>query len=206
MRAWAVVESGAPLAGDGTADPGAERHRGAARGDPFRRLPFRPAYLGRRLRPWRRRKLRLERSRRDLPLAMGHEIVGRVAKLGPDATGREGRRPPHRLPLGRLRRLRQVPGGGGQHVPHRAQPRHFPERRLRDPCLAPHSRHLVDPGALDPALAATYACSGITVFSAIKKLMPLEPTSRSCWSAPVGWGECDRRAEGDGARASSRST
>ena len=28
---------------------------------------------------------------------------------------------------------------------------------------------------LDPAVAATYACSGITVYSAIKKVMPLTP-------------------------------
>jgi alcohol dehydrogenase/propanol-preferring alcohol dehydrogenase len=41
--------------------------------------------------------------------------------------------------------------------------------------VAPHPRHLVDPGSIDPALAATYACSGITVFSAIKKCMPLAP-------------------------------
>lgn len=41
--------------------------------------------------------------------------------------------------------------------------------------LAPEPRHLVDPGDLDPALAATYACSGITVFSAIGKVMPLAP-------------------------------
>jgi len=39
--------------------------------------------------------------------------------------------------------------------------------------VAPHPRHLVDPGTLDPAVAATYACSGITVYSAIKKAMPL---------------------------------
>ncbi len=42
--------------------------------------------------------------------------------------------------------------------------------------IAPHPRHLVDPGSLDPAVAATYACSGITVYSAIKKAMPLKPT------------------------------
>ena len=36
--------------------------------------------------------------------------------------------------------------------------------------VAPHPRHLVDPGTLDPAVAATYACSGITVYSAIKTL------------------------------------
>ena len=41
--------------------------------------------------------------------------------------------------------------------------------------LAMQPRHLVDPGAIDPALAATYACSGITVYSAIKKIMPLPP-------------------------------
>jgi alcohol dehydrogenase, propanol-preferring len=41
--------------------------------------------------------------------------------------------------------------------------------------IAPHPRHLVDPGALDPAVAATYACSGITVYSAIRKIMPIAP-------------------------------
>ena len=41
--------------------------------------------------------------------------------------------------------------------------------------IAPHPRHLIDPGTVDPAVAATYACSGITVYSAIKKVMPLPP-------------------------------
>ena len=39
--------------------------------------------------------------------------------------------------------------------------------------LATHWKHLVPIEGLDPALAATYACSGVTVFSAIRKLMPL---------------------------------
>jgi len=39
--------------------------------------------------------------------------------------------------------------------------------------VAPHPRHLVDPGTIDPSVAATYACSGITVYSAIKKVMPI---------------------------------
>jgi len=112
-----------------------------------------------------------------LPLAMGHEIVGRVAKLGPDAKG---------VKVGDIRIVfpwlgcgtcetclneddnmcavanRSLGvyqnGGYGSHV------------------VAPHPRHLVDLGTLDPAVAATYACSGITVFSAIKKAMPLSPT------------------------------
>jgi alcohol dehydrogenase/propanol-preferring alcohol dehydrogenase len=110
-----------------------------------------------------------------LPLAMGHEIVGRVAKLGPDATG---------VKVGDLRivfpwvgcgeceqclneddnmclKARSLGvyqnGGYGTHV------------------VAPHPRHLVDPGTLDPAVAATYACSGITVYSAINKVMPISP-------------------------------
>jgi alcohol dehydrogenase/propanol-preferring alcohol dehydrogenase len=41
--------------------------------------------------------------------------------------------------------------------------------------IAPHPRHLIDPGKVDPAVAATYACSGITVYSAIKKVMPISP-------------------------------
>jgi propanol-preferring alcohol dehydrogenase len=108
-----------------------------------------------------------------LPLAMGHEIVGRVVKLGPDATG---------VKVGDIRIVfpwvgcgtcKQClaeednmcltskalgvyqNGGYGTHV------------------VAPHPRHLVDPGTLNPAVAATYACSGITVYSAIKKVMPL---------------------------------
>jgi propanol-preferring alcohol dehydrogenase len=38
--------------------------------------------------------------------------------------------------------------------------------------IAPHPRHLIDADGLDPAVAATYACSGLTVYSAIQKLMP----------------------------------
>ena len=120
-----------------------------------------------------------------LPLAMGHEIVGRVAKLGPDATG---------VSVGDVRIV--FPWVGCGHC----------ERCLAEEdnmCLqgrslgvyqnggyathvvAPAPRHLVDPGVIDPALAATYACSGITVFSAIKKVMPLAPME---WVVLVGAG------------------
>jgi alcohol dehydrogenase/propanol-preferring alcohol dehydrogenase len=113
-----------------------------------------------------------------LPLAMGHEIVGRVVKLGPEATGvKVGG-----VKVGDIRIVypwvgcgkcaqclsdndnmclnsRSLGvyqnGGYGTHV------------------VAPHPRHLVDLGTLDPAIAATYACSGITVYSAIRKVLPL---------------------------------
>jgi alcohol dehydrogenase/propanol-preferring alcohol dehydrogenase len=41
--------------------------------------------------------------------------------------------------------------------------------------VAPHPRYLVDPGTVDPAVAATYACSGITVYGAARKVLPLPP-------------------------------
>ena len=109
-----------------------------------------------------------------LPLAMGHEIVGRVVKLGPDASGVKvgdirivfpwvgcGKckkclaEEDNMCAVGRSLGVYQN-GGYGTHV------------------IAAHAGHLVDPGTLDPAVAATYACSGITVFAAIKKVMPME--------------------------------
>jgi alcohol dehydrogenase/propanol-preferring alcohol dehydrogenase len=107
---------------------------------------------------------------------MGHEIVGRVAKLGPDATG---------VKVGDLRIV--FPWlGCGECEKCLAEEDNMCSKAARSlgvfanggygtHVIAPHPRHLVDPGSLDPALAATYACSGITVYSAIKKAMPLKP-------------------------------
>ncbi|HSU04505.1 MAG TPA: alcohol dehydrogenase, partial [Acetobacteraceae bacterium] len=108
-----------------------------------------------------------------LPLAMGHEIVGRVVKLGPDATG---------VKPGDLRIV--FPWVGcGTCAACRAEednmcltPRShgvYQHGGYATHVIAPHPRHLIDPGTLDPAVAATYACSGITVYSAIRKLMPI---------------------------------
>jgi alcohol dehydrogenase/propanol-preferring alcohol dehydrogenase len=112
-----------------------------------------------------------------LPLAMGHEIVGRVVKWGPDAEG-------HGLAVGQTRIV--FPWVGcGTCARCRAEEDNmclqgkalgvFQNGGYATHVVAPEPRHLVDPGDLDPALAATYACSGITVFSAIGKVMPMEP-------------------------------
>lgn len=112
-----------------------------------------------------------------LPLVPGHEVVGRIVAWGPEADS-EG------LAVGDLRlvfpwvgcgeckRCRAdeqnlcltmrpmglaVDGGYGSHV------------IVSDP------KYLLDIDGLDPAVAATYACSGVTVFGAIRKLMPLDP-------------------------------
>jgi propanol-preferring alcohol dehydrogenase len=110
-----------------------------------------------------------------LPLAMGHEIVGRVVKLGPDAQG---------VAVGDIRIVFPWVGCGhcaaclaeddnmclaGKSLGV------FQNGGYGTHVVAPHPRHLVDPGTLDPAVAATYACSGITVYSAINKVMPMPP-------------------------------
>lgn len=109
----------------------------------------------------------------SLPIAMGHEIIGRVVKLGPDATG---------VKVGDIRIVFPWVGCGTCAACQADEDNMclnnkslgvYQHGGYATHVVAPHPRHLVDPGNLDPAVAATYACSGITVFSAIKKVMPL---------------------------------
>ena len=108
-----------------------------------------------------------------LPIAMGHEIVGRVVKLGPDAKG---------VKIGDIRIVFPWVGCGtcaaclADEDNMCLTPKSlgvYQHGGYATHVVAPHPRHLVDPGNVDHAVAATYACSGITVFSAIKKVMPL---------------------------------
>ena len=110
-----------------------------------------------------------------LPLAMGHEVVGRVVKLGPQASG---------VKVGDIRIVYPWVGCGTCAACTSEEdnmclfPKSigvFQNGGYATHVLAPHSRHLVDHGSLNPAVAATYACSGITVYSAIKKIMPQPP-------------------------------
>jgi alcohol dehydrogenase/propanol-preferring alcohol dehydrogenase len=175
MRAWAVVENGQPLREIELPTPepsGTEvllevTHCGVCHSDLHIWEGFYDLGGG--------KKMSLKDRGVVLPLAMGHEIIGRVAKLGPEATGvavgdirivypwvgcgvcdRCLAEEDNMCLTGRSLGVYQN-GGYGTHV------------------VAPHPRHLVDPGKLDLAVAATYACSGITVYSAIKKVMPLPP-------------------------------
>ena len=175
MRAWAVVENGAPLQEIElpTPEPSGTQvllevtHCGVCHSD---------------LHVWEGRydlgggrTMNLKDRGVVLPLAMGHEIVGRVVKLGPRATG---------VAVGDRRIVYPWVGCGTcaaclSDEDNMCQtPRSigiFQHGGYATHVLAMHPRHLVDPGTLDPALAATYACSGITVYSAIRKVMPLPP-------------------------------
>ncbi len=110
-----------------------------------------------------------------LPIAMGHEIIGRVVKLGPEATG---------VKVGDVRIVFPWVGCGtcaaclAEEDNMCLTPKSlgvYQHGGYATHVVAPHPRHLVDLGSLDPAVAATYACSGITVYSAVKKVMPLPP-------------------------------
>ncbi len=176
MRAWAVVESGKDLQELEMSTPepkGTEvllevTHCGVCHSD---------------LHIWEGwydmgggKRLSLADRGLRLPLAMGHEIVGRVVKLGPEATG---------VAPGDVRIVFPWVGCGecDQCLSDEDNMCAVASRSIgvfqnggyATHVLAMHPRHLVDPGNLDPALAATYACSGITVYSAIRKVMPIKP-------------------------------
>ncbi|MFI5013956.1 MAG: alcohol dehydrogenase [Hyphomicrobiales bacterium] len=130
-------------------------------------------------------RLRLADRGTKLPFTPGHEIVGRVAALGPDAEGvaigksyivypwigcgqcaacRGGKE--LLCPLNRALGVR-CDGGFGDHV------------------IVPHPRYLVPYDGIQRDLACTYACSGITAFSALKKALPLAAED---WVCVIGAG------------------
>ncbi|MES2482953.1 MAG: alcohol dehydrogenase catalytic domain-containing protein, partial [Pseudomonadota bacterium] len=111
----------------------------------------------------------------QLPRAPGHEVVGRVARLGPDATG---------VKVGDLCIVYPWLGCGECEVckagddnlctkPHAIGVLH--DGGFGEEVCVPSARMLVPVGNIDPAFAATLACSGITVYSAIRKVQPLGP-------------------------------
>jgi len=105
-----------------------------------------------------------------LPLTMGHESVGEVVAVGPDAAG---------VKVGDRRLAHPWMGCGSCAVCKRGD-----ENLCRTPAslgvfrpggysdflLVPHPRYLFDIGDLPPAKAAPLACSGVTTYSALKKV------------------------------------
>ena len=176
MRAWAVVENGADLQEIEMPTPeptGSEillevTHCGVCHSD----LHIWEGYYD----MGGGKRMSLKDRGVVLPLAMGHEIVGRVVKLGPEAAG---------VAVGDVRIV--FPWVGCGHCARCLADEDnmclvsrslgvYQNGGYATHVLAPHARHLIDPGDIDPAVAATYACSGITVYSAINKVMPLPPS------------------------------
>lgn len=116
------------------------------------------------------RKAELAKLGAKLPLTLGHEIVGVVEALGPDAggvaVGDERVAFPwigcHQCPVCEHEREQwclsprflgaRVAGGYSDHV------------------VVPHPRYLIDYQGVPPEHACTFACAGLTAYGALKKM------------------------------------
>jgi len=119
------------------------------------------------------KKLLLKDRGVSLPLVMGHEIVGRVVRTGPQARG---------VAVGELKIVYPWVGCGTCALCRSDQdnmcqtPRSigvFQAGGYASHVIVPEPRHLVDVGTLSPPVAATLACSGLTAYGAVKKALPL---------------------------------
>ena len=108
-------------------------------------------------------------------MVLGHEIFGEVVALGPDAQDAE---------VGDRRVVYPWIGCGECSACKRGEEQLCtPGRALgisvqggfADHVIIPHSRYLFDKGDVLDSLAATYACSGLTAYSALKKIGELQP-------------------------------
>jgi alcohol dehydrogenase, propanol-preferring len=175
MRMWAVVAAGQPLQSleEPTPTPkGSEvlmrvSHCGVCHSDLYF---WKGEYnLG------RGKKMLLADRGVILPRAPGHEVVGDVVAVGPSAVGVKtgDRRIVYPwIGCGECARClagqdnlctKPAPIGVAKHGGFASH------------VIVPDPRYLVDPGSVDPALASTYACSGITAYSAIRKLGSVDP-------------------------------
>lgn len=105
----------------------------------------------------------------QLPFTMGHEIIGEVAAVGPEADG---------VSVGDKRIAYPWIGCGECAACKRDEellcmtPRTLGTRRhggYADQVIVPHPRYLVDYEGVPTELACTYACSGLTAYSALRK-------------------------------------
>ncbi len=110
------------------------------------------------------------RRGRPLPFTLGHEIQGSVQAFGPDAKG---------VAAGDRRVAFPWIGCGTCAICARGEENLCNAPRalgisvaggFASHVLVPHPRYLIDFGDVPAALAGTYMCSGLTAFSAMKKL------------------------------------
>lgn len=106
----------------------------------------------------------------SLPLTMGHETAGTLLAMGPDAAGVELDRNYLVYPwIG----CGQCPACLDGMENHCSAPKCLGVHRsggYADHILVPDAKYLIDIGDLDPAQIAPYACSGLTTYSALKKI------------------------------------
>ena len=112
------------------------------------------------------------------PRTLGHEIAGTVVAVGPDVNPSQG------VKVGDRRVVFPWIGcgacslcaAGNEHLCNKpAALGIHRDGGFADHVSVPHPRYLLDYGALPEEQACTYACSGLTAWSALKKVAPLGP-------------------------------
>jgi D-arabinose 1-dehydrogenase-like Zn-dependent alcohol dehydrogenase len=131
------------------------------------------------------KKFHMSERGMKLPVTLGHEPYGTVLSAGPDALD---------VPVGEDRLVYPWTGCG---TCARCQegldnwcmsPRFIGIQRAgayADHLLVPHPKYLVDATGIDPAFAPILACSGLTTYSAVRKL---QPCSAQDWIVVMGAG------------------
>ena len=119
------------------------------------------------------------------PVTMGHEPLGTVVSAGPDAKD---------VPVGQDRLIYPWTGCGQCARCQEGMDNWCPTPRFigiqksggyADHLVVPHPKYLVDVSGLDPQYAPILACSGLTTYSAVRKLMPC---SSKDWIVLMGAG------------------
>ncbi|MBT9470213.1 MAG: zinc-binding dehydrogenase [Pseudomonadota bacterium] len=185
MKAYQVVEFGAPILANEVADPSPSASqvvvKVASCGLCHSDLHFHEGHLS----LGGGQKLPLPAIGAPTPLTMGHEIFGHIAAYGPDAGLSQ-------TDIGRSVIVYPWIGCGGCQAcldgrdNECAKPENLGLHRsgghaekvvVRDP------KFLIDASGIDPDMAGVYACSGLTAYSALAKL-----PRKSGWVAIVGVG------------------
>lgn len=124
-----------------------------------------------------------------LPHILGHEPVGRLATAGPDAAGMVDPQETYLIyPWNGCGTCEECLAGRENFCP---TPRFLGvhvDGAYATQVRVPHPRHLYPIGTMAPELAAPFACSGLTTFSALKKVAPLLDRCRTVLIGAGGLG------------------
>ena len=122
----------------------------------------------------------------SLPATLGHEVYGEIEDFGPESGFNAGDRDRRVIvfPWIGCGQCDFCTSGRSNICP---EPRRIGVHRpggYAEKVLVPEARFLIDAEGIDPVLAGPYACSGLTAYSALRKLGPIQDE----WIAIVGLG------------------